>query len=168
MRRTGAAARDMLLQAAASRWGIDKSQCRTENGVVINTVTNARLTYGSLAEAAVEAAGADDRHAEGSGAVQAHWQADSARRHAGQSHGQGDVRHRCAAARTCSTPWSRAARSSAARSRASTRRRRRRSQASRTSSRSRRASPWLRRTPGPRWRDGARCRLSGTKGRTRR
>ena len=33
MRRTGAAARDMLMQAAAARWGVDKSQCRTENGV---------------------------------------------------------------------------------------------------------------------------------------
>ena len=52
MRRTGAAARDMLMQAAAARWGIDKAQCRTENGVVINTVTNARASYGSLAEAA--------------------------------------------------------------------------------------------------------------------
>lgn len=52
MRRTGAAARDMLMQAAAMRWRIDKAQCRTENGAVINTVTNARLTYGSLAEAA--------------------------------------------------------------------------------------------------------------------
>ena len=52
MRRTGAAARDMLVQAAASRWGIEKSQCRTENGAVINTVTNARLSYGSLADAA--------------------------------------------------------------------------------------------------------------------
>ena len=54
LRRTGAAARDMLMQAAASRWGIDKSQCRTENGVVINSATNARLTYGSLAESAAQ------------------------------------------------------------------------------------------------------------------
>jgi isoquinoline 1-oxidoreductase beta subunit len=54
MRRTGAAARDMLMQAAASRWGIEKSQCRTENGAVINTVSNARLSYGSLAEAAAQ------------------------------------------------------------------------------------------------------------------
>ncbi|MGH9239604.1 MAG: molybdopterin cofactor-binding domain-containing protein [Vicinamibacterales bacterium] len=54
MRRTGAAARDMLMQAAAARWGIDKSQCRTENGAVINTATNARLSYGSLAEAAAK------------------------------------------------------------------------------------------------------------------
>ncbi len=52
MRRTGAAARDMLMQAAAARWGIDKAQCRTENGAVLNTVTNARASYGSLAEAA--------------------------------------------------------------------------------------------------------------------
>ena len=54
MRRTGAAARDMLMQAAAARWGIDKSQCRTDNGVVINAATDAKLTYGSLAEAAAK------------------------------------------------------------------------------------------------------------------
>src|SRR5688572_30409695 len=54
MRRTGAAARDMLMQAAATRWGVDKSQCRTENGAVINAVTNARLSYGSLASAAAK------------------------------------------------------------------------------------------------------------------
>jgi isoquinoline 1-oxidoreductase beta subunit len=52
MRRTGAAARAMLVQAAAARWGVGPSQCRTENGRVINTATNASLTYGSLAEAA--------------------------------------------------------------------------------------------------------------------
>jgi isoquinoline 1-oxidoreductase beta subunit len=52
MRRTGAAAREMLVQAAAQRWGVDRSQCRAENGTVINTATNARLTYGSLADAA--------------------------------------------------------------------------------------------------------------------
>ena len=54
MRRTGAAAREMLIQAAAVRWGVDRAQCRAENGAVINTVTNARLTYGSLAEAAAK------------------------------------------------------------------------------------------------------------------
>jgi len=52
MRRTGAAAREMLVQAAAQRWGVDQSQCRADNGAVINTATGARLTYGSLAEAA--------------------------------------------------------------------------------------------------------------------
>ena len=54
MRRTGAAAREMLVQAAATRWGVDKTQCRAENGAVINTATSARLTYGSLAEAAAK------------------------------------------------------------------------------------------------------------------
>ena len=52
MRRTGAAAREMLLQAAAQRWGVEKSRCRAENGVIVDTVTNARLTYGIVAEAA--------------------------------------------------------------------------------------------------------------------
>lgn len=52
MRRTGAAAREMLVQAAAARWGTEPAQCRAENGFVINTVTNARLSYGSVAEAA--------------------------------------------------------------------------------------------------------------------
>jgi isoquinoline 1-oxidoreductase beta subunit len=52
MRRTGAAAREMLVQAAAARWGVDASQCRAENGSVVNLATKARLSYGSLADAA--------------------------------------------------------------------------------------------------------------------
>src|ERR1700691_1835506 len=52
MRKAGASARDMLLDTAAQKWGVTKSQLRTENGYVINTATNARLSYGSLADAA--------------------------------------------------------------------------------------------------------------------
>ncbi len=52
LRQAGAAARAMLIQAAAQKWGIQPAQCRTENGAVINTSTNARLSYGSLADAA--------------------------------------------------------------------------------------------------------------------
>ena len=52
LRQAGAVAREMLLQAAAQQWGIDKAQCRAENSSVINTLTNARLSYGSLADAA--------------------------------------------------------------------------------------------------------------------
>ena len=52
LRQAGAAAREMLIQAAAQQWGIDKAQCRAENSTVINTVTNAKLNYGSLADAA--------------------------------------------------------------------------------------------------------------------
>ena len=52
LREAGAQAREMLTQAAAQRWSVDKSQCRAENGFIVNTATNARLSYGSLAEAA--------------------------------------------------------------------------------------------------------------------
>jgi isoquinoline 1-oxidoreductase subunit beta len=52
LRKAGASARDMLLDAAAQKWGVAKSQLRTENGYVINTASNARASYGSLADAA--------------------------------------------------------------------------------------------------------------------
>jgi isoquinoline 1-oxidoreductase subunit beta len=52
LRTSGATAREMLIEAAAKRWSVDKSNCRADNGSVINTSTNARLTYGALAEAA--------------------------------------------------------------------------------------------------------------------
>jgi isoquinoline 1-oxidoreductase beta subunit len=54
LRAAGASAREMLIQAAAQKWGVDKSQCRAENGAIINTSSNARLTYGSVAEAAAK------------------------------------------------------------------------------------------------------------------
>lgn len=52
--KAGAVARDMLLTAAAQKWGVDKSVCQAENGVVVNTKTKARATYGSLAGAAAK------------------------------------------------------------------------------------------------------------------
>jgi len=52
LRRAGAEAREMLIQAAAQQWDVDKGQCRAENGFVINTATNARLSYGALTQAA--------------------------------------------------------------------------------------------------------------------
>ena len=52
MRRAGAEAREMLIQAATARWNVSRSQCRAENGFVINTFTGARINYGSIAEEA--------------------------------------------------------------------------------------------------------------------
>ena len=52
LRKTGASAREMLVQAAAQKWNVNVSQCRAENNAVINSQTNARLSFGSLAEAA--------------------------------------------------------------------------------------------------------------------
>ncbi len=48
LRKAGAAAREMLLSAAAETWGVDKSTCHAEKGAVIHTPTNRRLTYGKL------------------------------------------------------------------------------------------------------------------------
>jgi isoquinoline 1-oxidoreductase subunit beta len=52
LRQAGATARVMLMDAAAGRWNVDRSSLRTENGFVVNPATGARLSYGSLSEAA--------------------------------------------------------------------------------------------------------------------
>ncbi len=51
LRIAGAAARDVLVRAAAQRWNIAASACHTENGAVINS-RGERLAYGQLAAAA--------------------------------------------------------------------------------------------------------------------
>ena len=50
LRKAGASAREMLIAAAAQKWAVDQSQCRAENGFVVNGAL--RLSYGSLADAA--------------------------------------------------------------------------------------------------------------------
>src|ERR1700680_94787 len=52
MRKAGAAARDMLLQAAAAQWNVDKSACRTENGTIYHDQSKRKLSYGAVALAA--------------------------------------------------------------------------------------------------------------------
>jgi isoquinoline 1-oxidoreductase beta subunit len=52
--KAGATARAMLIEAAAQKWDVDKSACRAENGTVINDATKARLSFGSLADAAAK------------------------------------------------------------------------------------------------------------------
>src|SRR5215468_11266518 len=52
LRKAGATACEMLVQAAAQKWGVPKSQCRAENNAVVNLTSLERLSYGSLAEAA--------------------------------------------------------------------------------------------------------------------
>jgi isoquinoline 1-oxidoreductase beta subunit len=51
MRKAGAAARQMLVTAAAAQWGVDAATCRTESGRVIAADGRA-LGYGELAAAA--------------------------------------------------------------------------------------------------------------------
>jgi isoquinoline 1-oxidoreductase beta subunit len=52
LRTAGAAAREMLVGAAAQKWNVDASTLRAKNGVVTNPATKATLTYGALADAA--------------------------------------------------------------------------------------------------------------------
>ncbi len=48
-RRMGAAARSMLVAAAAKDWGVSPADCVTEPGVVVHKASGRKATYGSLA-----------------------------------------------------------------------------------------------------------------------
>jgi len=52
LRTAGAAAREMLVRAAATRWNVSPDACRTENGRVLHDGSNRSLAYGDLVEAA--------------------------------------------------------------------------------------------------------------------
>ena len=54
LRKAGVAARMMLVEAAAQKWNVDKSECHAENGAILHAATKRQLTYGSLAEAAAK------------------------------------------------------------------------------------------------------------------
>src|SRR5688572_24357485 len=49
-RQVGALARELLVRAAAARWGVEPGACRVENGFVLQG--GRRLSFGELAEAA--------------------------------------------------------------------------------------------------------------------
>jgi isoquinoline 1-oxidoreductase beta subunit len=53
LRQAGAAARTMLVAAAAKRWNVDPATCRAQRGEVLHPPTGRRLTYGKLAADAV-------------------------------------------------------------------------------------------------------------------
>lgn len=52
LRQTGAAARAMLVEAAAQTWGVPAAGLTTSDNVVTNPATGERLSYGALAELA--------------------------------------------------------------------------------------------------------------------
>ena len=49
LRKVGAAARQMLIAAAAKRWNVDVGECETLPGVVVQRTTRRALTFGSVA-----------------------------------------------------------------------------------------------------------------------
>jgi isoquinoline 1-oxidoreductase subunit beta len=52
MRIAGAAARVMLIEAAAAKWSVDPATCRTDNGVVFHDASAQKAAYGDLTQAA--------------------------------------------------------------------------------------------------------------------
>jgi isoquinoline 1-oxidoreductase beta subunit len=56
LRQAGAAGRQMLLEAASRRWGVDSGGLRTEPGKVVDPASGRSLTYGDLASDAAAVA----------------------------------------------------------------------------------------------------------------
>jgi len=54
VRKGGAVARVMLVQAAADGWGVPAADCTVSNGVITHKATNRKTTYGKVAEAAAK------------------------------------------------------------------------------------------------------------------
>ncbi|MEL7028031.1 MAG: molybdopterin cofactor-binding domain-containing protein, partial [Pseudomonadota bacterium] len=54
LRTAGATAREMLITAAADRWGVPRTECRAEAGEVLHAPSGRREAYGALAKAAAE------------------------------------------------------------------------------------------------------------------
>jgi isoquinoline 1-oxidoreductase subunit beta len=52
LRRAGATAREMLIAAAAARWGVAKPQCFAENSVITHRPSGRTVTFGAIAAAA--------------------------------------------------------------------------------------------------------------------
>ena len=52
VRKGGAAAREMLIQAAANDWGVPASECKAAKSVITHTPSGRTTTYGKVAEAA--------------------------------------------------------------------------------------------------------------------
>ncbi|MDQ0393095.1 xanthine dehydrogenase family protein molybdopterin-binding subunit [Labrys monachus] len=52
LRRAGAAARTMLIAAAAAQWGVDAGECRAARAVITHAPTGRSLSYGAFADAA--------------------------------------------------------------------------------------------------------------------
>jgi isoquinoline 1-oxidoreductase beta subunit len=50
----GAAAREMLRQAAANRWSVELNECIATDGTVVHSATSKKLTYGELVQEAVK------------------------------------------------------------------------------------------------------------------
>ena len=60
LRKAGATAREMLIQAAADKWNVLPATCRAENGTIIHQASGRTLTYGQLAQLAAKLPAPED------------------------------------------------------------------------------------------------------------
>ncbi|WP_288954886.1 molybdopterin cofactor-binding domain-containing protein [uncultured Polaribacter sp.] len=56
MRKMGAAAKMILITAAAKKWNVTENDCKAENHFVINTTTNTKISFGDLVDEAKKVA----------------------------------------------------------------------------------------------------------------
>ncbi len=98
VRKGGATARVMLIQAAANEWKVPASECTAANSIITHTPygTHDDLRQGRRSRG--EDRAADRRQAEGSEGLEAHRQGRQAPRYRRQDHRQDDLRHRRQAA----------------------------------------------------------------------
>src|SRR4029077_14785816 len=54
VRKAGAAARAMLIRAAAAEWKVEPATCGTEPGHVVHVASGRRVSYGKVAEKAAD------------------------------------------------------------------------------------------------------------------
>ena len=54
LRHVGAGTREMLIEAAAQKWGVPVSECKAKNGEIHHLASGRRLSYGQLADAAAK------------------------------------------------------------------------------------------------------------------
>ena len=54
LRQVGAGTREMLIEAAAQKWGVPVSECKARGGQVLHSESGRKLSYGQLASAAAK------------------------------------------------------------------------------------------------------------------
>ena len=80
VRRGGATARQMLIQAAANEWKVAASECTAANSVITHTPSGRKTTYGKVVLEAtkIDAARSQEHHAQGSQGLEDRRQAGQA------------------------------------------------------------------------------------------
>ena len=99
LRKAGAAARTMLVQAAANGWNVPAAECTVDKGVISHRAWDRKTTYGSVARAAARLDVPKDVALKDSEGLEDHRQVAEATRHGRQADRQADLRRRSEVAR---------------------------------------------------------------------